>query len=113
MVVLAAVDGSPERLAAARWTADEAVWRRCHRTRASDRVDAPPSADSRKDPGRRGRSRSTASAAALRRFCWTRACSWSDPVATGLWGRLALGSTSTEIVHHAHLPVVVPGEPPA
>ncbi|MFJ9845953.1 universal stress protein [Kitasatospora sp. NPDC101155] len=32
----------------------------------------------------------------------------------GLWGRLALGSTSTEIVHHAHLPVVVvPGEPPA
>ncbi|MFI8454642.1 universal stress protein [Kitasatospora sp. NPDC085464] len=25
----------------------------------------------------------------------------------GLWGRLSLGSTSTEIVHHAHLPVVV------
>ncbi|MFI9361588.1 universal stress protein [Kitasatospora sp. NPDC053057] len=25
----------------------------------------------------------------------------------GLWGRLALGSTSTEVVHHAHLPVVV------
>ncbi|MFH9352259.1 universal stress protein [Kitasatospora sp. NPDC017646] len=32
----------------------------------------------------------------------------------GLWGRLALGSTSTEIVYHAHLPVlVVPGAPPA
>ncbi|MFE5585552.1 universal stress protein [Kitasatospora sp. NPDC056531] len=30
----------------------------------------------------------------------------------GLWGRLALGSTSTEVVHHAHLPVVVvPPEP--
>jgi nucleotide-binding universal stress UspA family protein len=26
---------------------------------------------------------------------------------TGAWGRLALGSTSTEVVHHAHLPVVV------
>ncbi|MFJ9456845.1 universal stress protein [Kitasatospora sp. NPDC101447] len=26
---------------------------------------------------------------------------------TGLWGRLSLGSTSTEIVQHAHLPVVV------
>ncbi|MFJ2581804.1 universal stress protein [Kitasatospora aureofaciens] len=25
----------------------------------------------------------------------------------GLWGRLALGSTSTEVVHHAHVPVVV------
>ncbi|MFJ9841289.1 universal stress protein [Kitasatospora sp. NPDC101155] len=25
----------------------------------------------------------------------------------GIWGRLALGSTSTEVVHHAHLPVVV------
>ncbi|MEU9079940.1 universal stress protein [Kitasatospora sp. NPDC004745] len=25
----------------------------------------------------------------------------------GLWGRLSLGSTSTEIVHHAHIPVVV------
>ncbi|MGW7442743.1 universal stress protein [Kitasatospora sp. NPDC054795] len=33
---------------------------------------------------------------------------------TGRWGRLALGSTSTEIVHHAHLPVVVvPPEPGA
>ncbi|MGW2376522.1 MULTISPECIES: universal stress protein [Kitasatospora] len=33
----------------------------------------------------------------------------------GLWGRLALGSTSTEIVHHAHVPVVVvpPGPPVA
>ncbi|MEU6973932.1 universal stress protein [Kitasatospora aureofaciens] len=30
----------------------------------------------------------------------------------GLWGRLTLGSTSTEVVHHAHLPVVVvPPEP--
>ncbi|MEU1283497.1 universal stress protein [Kitasatospora sp. NPDC005856] len=29
----------------------------------------------------------------------------------GLWGRLSLGSTSTEVVHHAHLPVVV--VPPA
>lgn len=28
------------------------------------------------------------------------------------WGRLTLGSTSTEVVHHAHLPVVVvPAEP--
>ncbi|MEV0492590.1 universal stress protein [Streptomyces atratus] len=27
---------------------------------------------------------------------------------SGTWGRLALGSTSTEVVHHAHLPVVVP-----
>ncbi|WP_371494603.1 universal stress protein [Kitasatospora sp. NBC_00374] len=26
---------------------------------------------------------------------------------SGAWGRLALGSTSTEIVHHARLPVVV------
>jgi nucleotide-binding universal stress UspA family protein len=26
---------------------------------------------------------------------------------SGAWGRLALGSTSTEVVHHAHLPVVV------
>lgn len=26
---------------------------------------------------------------------------------SGLWGRLTLGSTSTEVVHHAHLPVVV------
>ncbi|WP_371648833.1 universal stress protein [Streptomyces mirabilis] len=26
---------------------------------------------------------------------------------SGVWGRLALGSTSTEVVHHAHLPVVV------
>ncbi|WP_181799650.1 universal stress protein [Kitasatospora acidiphila] len=25
----------------------------------------------------------------------------------GAWGRLALGSTSTEVIHHAHLPVVV------
>lgn len=25
----------------------------------------------------------------------------------GAWGRLTLGSTSTEVVHHAHLPVVV------
>ncbi|MFD8703410.1 universal stress protein [Kitasatospora sp. NPDC059648] len=25
----------------------------------------------------------------------------------GLWGRLALGSTSTEVIHHAHLPVIV------
>ncbi|WP_354637256.1 universal stress protein [Kitasatospora camelliae] len=25
----------------------------------------------------------------------------------GVWGRLALGSTSTEVVHHAHVPVVV------
>ncbi|MFH8387547.1 universal stress protein [Kitasatospora sp. NPDC018058] len=32
---------------------------------------------------------------------------------SGAWGRLALGSTSTEIVHHAHVPVVVvPPEPP-
>ncbi|MFD5462179.1 universal stress protein [Kitasatospora sp. NPDC127059] len=32
----------------------------------------------------------------------------------GAWGRLALGSTSTEVVHHAHVPVVVvPGESPA
>ncbi|GAA2743953.1 universal stress protein [Kitasatospora cinereorecta] len=31
---------------------------------------------------------------------------------SGAWGRLALGSTSTEVVHHAHLPVVVvPAEP--
>ncbi|MGW3045896.1 universal stress protein [Kitasatospora sp. NPDC001159] len=30
----------------------------------------------------------------------------------GLWGRLTLGSTSTEIVHHAHLPVVVVPPPP-
>ncbi|MDH6706691.1 nucleotide-binding universal stress UspA family protein [Kitasatospora sp. MAA19] len=29
----------------------------------------------------------------------------------GVWGRLALGSTSTEVVHHARLPVVV--VPPA
>ncbi|MFH9347953.1 universal stress protein [Kitasatospora sp. NPDC017646] len=30
----------------------------------------------------------------------------------GFWGRLALGSTSTEVIHHAHLPVVVvPPEP--
>ncbi|BFV55382.1 hypothetical protein KCMC57_up04860 [Kitasatospora sp. CMC57] len=29
----------------------------------------------------------------------------------GIWGRLALGSTSTEVVHHAHVPVVV--VPPA
>ncbi|MCZ4124827.1 universal stress protein [Streptomyces sp. H39-S7] len=29
------------------------------------------------------------------------------------WGRLRLGSTSTEVVHHAHLPVlVVPGDDP-
>ncbi|MGW3045705.1 universal stress protein [Kitasatospora sp. NPDC001159] len=28
----------------------------------------------------------------------------------GVWGRLALGSTSTGVVHHAHLPVVVPSE---
>lgn len=29
----------------------------------------------------------------------------------GSWGRLRLGSTSTEVVHHAHLPVlVVPGD---
>ncbi|MFI6845263.1 universal stress protein [Kitasatospora sp. NBC_00085] len=35
------------------------------------------------------------------------------PIA-GVWGRLALGSTSTEVVHHAHLPVVVvPPEPHA
>ncbi|WP_128429450.1 universal stress protein [Streptomyces cyaneus] len=28
------------------------------------------------------------------------------------WGRLTLGSTSTEVVHHAHLPVVVvPADP--
>ncbi|MEW1910413.1 universal stress protein [Kitasatospora sp. NPDC085895] len=26
---------------------------------------------------------------------------------SGAWGRLALGSTSTEVVHHARLPVVV------
>jgi nucleotide-binding universal stress UspA family protein len=26
---------------------------------------------------------------------------------SGAWGRLVLGSTSTEVVHHAHLPVVV------
>ncbi|MCT2589976.1 universal stress protein [Streptomyces sp. N2-109] len=26
---------------------------------------------------------------------------------SGMWGRLTLGSTSTEVVHHAHLPVVV------
>ncbi|AXK33584.1 universal stress protein [Streptomyces armeniacus] len=26
---------------------------------------------------------------------------------SGLWGRLTLGSTSTEVVHHAHIPVVV------
>ncbi|GAA0649728.1 hypothetical protein GCM10009535_29660 [Streptomyces thermocarboxydovorans] len=26
---------------------------------------------------------------------------------SGVWGRLTLGSTSTEVVHHAHLPVVV------
>ncbi|WP_069816509.1 universal stress protein [Streptomyces sp. TP-A0874] len=26
---------------------------------------------------------------------------------SGAWGRLRLGSTSTEVVHHAHLPVVV------
>ncbi|RLL68210.1 universal stress protein [Streptomyces sp. Z26] len=26
---------------------------------------------------------------------------------SGLWGRLTLGSTSTEVVHHAHVPVVV------
>ncbi|MEV0535969.1 universal stress protein [Kitasatospora sp. NPDC050463] len=26
---------------------------------------------------------------------------------SGAWGRLTLGSTSTEIVHHARLPVVV------
>ncbi|WP_327425755.1 universal stress protein (plasmid) [Streptomyces sp. NBC_01230] len=25
----------------------------------------------------------------------------------GIWGRLTLGSTSTEVVHHAHLPVTV------
>ncbi|MFD5463804.1 universal stress protein [Kitasatospora sp. NPDC127059] len=25
----------------------------------------------------------------------------------GAWGRLALGTTSTEVVHHAHVPVVV------
>ncbi|MEU9045721.1 MULTISPECIES: universal stress protein [unclassified Kitasatospora] len=25
----------------------------------------------------------------------------------GIWGRLALGSTSTAVVHHAHVPVVV------
>ncbi|MFJ3221021.1 universal stress protein [Kitasatospora sp. NPDC086801] len=25
----------------------------------------------------------------------------------GVWGRLALGSTSTEVIHHAHVPVVV------
>ncbi|WP_310725898.1 universal stress protein [Streptomyces sp. N2A] len=35
---------------------------------------------------------------------------------SGAWGRLPLGSTSTEVVHHAHLPVVVvpvePGRPP-
>ncbi|WP_338894752.1 universal stress protein [Streptomyces sp. TG1A-60] len=35
---------------------------------------------------------------------------------SGVWGRLTLGSTSTEVVHHAHLPVVVvpggqPGQP--
>ncbi|WP_086707477.1 universal stress protein [Streptomyces antimycoticus] len=31
----------------------------------------------------------------------------------GAWGRLTLGSTSTEVVHHAHLPVVVvPAGPP-
>jgi nucleotide-binding universal stress UspA family protein len=35
---------------------------------------------------------------------------------SGAWGRLTLGSTSTEVVHHAHLPVVVvpartPGQP--
>ncbi len=35
---------------------------------------------------------------------------------SGAWGRLTLGSTSTEVVHHAHLPVVVvpagqPGRP--
>ncbi|MEV7782463.1 universal stress protein [Kitasatospora sp. NPDC088351] len=29
----------------------------------------------------------------------------------GIWGRLALGSTSTEVIHHAHVPVVV--VPPA
>lgn len=26
---------------------------------------------------------------------------------SGAWGRLTMGSTSTEVVHHAHLPVVV------
>jgi nucleotide-binding universal stress UspA family protein len=26
---------------------------------------------------------------------------------SGVWGRLTLGSTSTEVVHHAHLPIVV------
>ncbi|MFI0902968.1 universal stress protein [Streptomyces sioyaensis] len=32
---------------------------------------------------------------------------------SGAWGRLTLGSTSTEVVHHAHLPVVVvPGGQP-
>lgn len=34
---------------------------------------------------------------------------------SGAWGRLTLGSTSTEVIHHAHLPVVVvpagPGRP--
>lgn len=31
---------------------------------------------------------------------------------SGLWGRLTLGSTSTEVVHHAHIPVmVVPAAP--
>ncbi|MEV7182240.1 universal stress protein [Kitasatospora sp. NPDC093679] len=32
---------------------------------------------------------------------------------SGAWGRLALGSTSTEVVHHAHLPVVVVPPAPA
>ncbi|MEV0492588.1 universal stress protein [Streptomyces atratus] len=32
---------------------------------------------------------------------------------SGVWGRLALGSTSTEVVHHAHLPVVVPAASPS
>lgn len=32
---------------------------------------------------------------------------------SGAWGRLTLGSTSTEVVHHAHIPVVVvPGGQP-